>query len=114
MWVGTWLHGSTVAVMHDVFIEPGARPKEILVVDLETSAVRSLREHNEFTSSRSILPVPGRNLLISQFHRFEEYRDPIGDLTTPEVVDTETGARSAILTTEDRIVAVFGSDLLTL
>jgi DNA-binding CsgD family transcriptional regulator len=113
MWGCVWLDESTVAVMHDVFIQSGVRRKEILVVDLETSAVSSLREHNEFTSSRNILPVPGRNLLISQFHRFEEYPDAIGDLTTPEVVDSETGARAPILTTEDRIVVAVPAELLT-
>jgi hypothetical protein len=112
MWGCVWHDESRVAVIHDVFIEPSTRPKEILVLDLETSAVRSFREHNEFTSSRSILPIPGRDLLISQFHHFTEYPDPIGDMTTPEVVDAETGARAPILTTRDRVVAAVPADLL--
>lgn len=107
-----WLNESTVAVMHSVYVQPAARLQEILVLDLETSDVRSFREHNEFTSSRSVLPVPGRDLLISQFHHFAEYPDPIGDNTTPEVVDNQTGARAPILTTEDRVVAAVSADLL--
>jgi hypothetical protein len=112
MWGCVWLDESRVAVIHDVFIGSGERPKEILVLDLETSDVRSLLEHNEFTSSRGILPVSGRDLLISQFRHFTEYPDPIGDNTTPDVVDTQTGARTAILTTEDRVVAAVPAEML--
>jgi hypothetical protein len=112
MWGCVWLDEKTVAVMHDVFIEPGIRPKEILVLDLETSNAMSFQEHNEFTSSRDILAVPERNLLISQFQRSPHYPDPIGDTMTPEVVDAETGARAAILTTEDRVLAAIAAELL--
>jgi hypothetical protein len=112
MWGCVWLDDRTVAVMHSVFIQPQQSPKEILVLNLETSGVRDLREHNEFTGSRNLVAVPERNLLISQFQHYAEYPDPIGDLTTPEVVDAETGARAPILTTKDRVVAAVSAELL--
>jgi DNA-binding CsgD family transcriptional regulator len=112
MWSCVWLDESTVAVMHNVLIEANDRPNEILILDLETSDVRNFREHNEFMSSRSILAIPDRGLVISQFRHHDEYPDPIGESTTPEVVDAQTGARAPILTTQDRVVAAVPTSTL--
>ena len=112
MWGCVWLDDETVALMHDVFIEPGQRPKEILVLDVATGEVRSFRDHNEFVTNRSVLAIPNRGLLISQFHHHTEYPDPIGDHTTPEVVDTQTGARAPILAIQDRVGAAIAGAVL--
>jgi hypothetical protein len=83
----------------------GISHNEVLILDTDNGQVRPLKEHRD-TGSREILPVSGRNLLISGPHT-SRTPDPIGDTLTPDVVDIETNARHPILTTDDWVVAAF-------
>jgi len=107
-----WLDESRVALVYGNFVHPQGTVRELLILDTDTGDLTVLPEHSEFTSSRGLLAIPDRILLISQFHHAPGYPDPIGDALTPEVVDADTGARRAILTTEDWVVAAVPADML--
>jgi DNA-binding CsgD family transcriptional regulator len=86
--------------------------RELLILDTETGDVRSLPEHQEWASGRWLLAIEKRDLVISQSHTSARYADLVGEATTPEIVDPETGARQAILTTEDWVVAAVPAEIL--